>query len=667
MEPFSEGHSVRVLLAGPLSIEYIADSWVEPLQRLYDCDCVDVAPLTTTRGKATHEEYLLRVIQKGDYDVLFFYSDGVNHRFGDDIFSAARRRGIITLTYHADDEPETWYLRNIPYDHRFDLIATHSLRGYERRLQAGFGQRALYLPWGFNPRAWPVASYTSKDIDIIYVGSNHGQMRMKAATPDADALLYYGEGYWRQQLLCHLVKAAQSRGWMFRIFGAGWDNHPELGPVAGGIVSHDDMVRLYNRSKIVLNLGWSADADSPAPQVKLRHFEVPGCGAFQLSNRIQELALQFTPNEEIDFFDGPDDLIAKAAWHLSHDQARERIALAGHHRALREHTTDHRVNTLFARVAELHPSPVREKEPIKSRASIQTIYVRDTEHLRELASNPGALDTLSQAHALHFVDSNWPGTCTVDYSILSRWITTTPCDIYGVRCFVEVDNANVNKLQRRGDDLIGTVVPECATQQTVDPLLLESLRRNLLHVENPDHQFRFLLSLVVRRTSAKEFLQCFLGGKRLPIAGLRVFETGLLVSHLRLDLAQIEPRARERLRCPPFLNALHKLLSNAESANEQVVIYGARGDMADQVFAAIQARGTAPIAAVVDRALSCPTLCGLPVWSLEHLFANPPDYVLVCATTSGPEILRTLEPLRGSSTLLPLYDVEASVWSVVLP
>ena len=55
------------------------------------------------------------------------------------------------------------------------------------------------------------------------------------------------------------------------------------------------MVSIYHQARIVVNTSFSADGEG-RPQTKLRHFEVAGCGAFQLVNDNPELRELFEPD-----------------------------------------------------------------------------------------------------------------------------------------------------------------------------------------------------------------------------------------------------------------------------------------------------------------------------------------------------------------------------------
>jgi spore maturation protein CgeB len=88
----------------------------------------------------------------------------------------------------------------------------------------------------------------------------------------------------------------------------------------------------------------------PAAQIKGRTFEIPGVGGFLLTEEAQDLERYFVPDEEIVTFRTPDELVEKVRHYLAHPEDRDRVRLAGHARALREHTYVHRFLDIFRRM-----------------------------------------------------------------------------------------------------------------------------------------------------------------------------------------------------------------------------------------------------------------------------------------------------------------------------
>lgn len=176
------------------------------------------------------------------------------------------------------------------------------------------------------------------------------------------------------------IAALRAAGFDARAWGQGWET---------GRLSQEEMIRVFNASRINLNLSSSsvaiesklnplrrvqrraaAAAIRAVPgawrigalhkvglprftflrQIKGRNFEIPGCGGFQLTQMADNLGDYYQPGREIACFESRDDLIEKVRHYLSHESEREAIAEAGYRRTLREHTYVHRFCEIFERI-----------------------------------------------------------------------------------------------------------------------------------------------------------------------------------------------------------------------------------------------------------------------------------------------------------------------------
>jgi hypothetical protein len=107
----------------------------------------------------------------------------------------------------------------------------------------------------------------------------------------------------------------------------------------------DDSFRLNLPGEILDNL--RTLLANPRPQIKGRNFEIPGAGGFLLTEHVDGLEEYFVLNSEIAVFNGFDDLVDKVRYYLEHDSSREAIRIAGHQRALRDHTFENRFKEIF--------------------------------------------------------------------------------------------------------------------------------------------------------------------------------------------------------------------------------------------------------------------------------------------------------------------------------
>jgi spore maturation protein CgeB len=133
-----------------------------------------------------------------------------------------------------------------------------------------------------------------------------------------------------------------------------------------GVVSLEEMVRIFGVSKINLNLSNSTSWDaryllsSPralinrirstktVEQLKARHFEISACRGFQLSYYVDGLERCYRIGEEIGVYLNPDDLLEKVRYYLDNDELRQRMMQSAYERTLTEHTYAQRFNRAFA-------------------------------------------------------------------------------------------------------------------------------------------------------------------------------------------------------------------------------------------------------------------------------------------------------------------------------
>lgn len=117
----------------------------------------------------------------------------------------------------------------------------------------------------------------------------------------------------------------------YRLNGFAWMRHAQ-GRAWKGMdtpdVEEGDYVRALNGTKIALAFLSTLNQDT----YTMRHFEIPACGTFMLSQRTDDLLTLYEEDKEAAFFSSADELIDKARFYLAHADARRRIAEAGFRR-----------------------------------------------------------------------------------------------------------------------------------------------------------------------------------------------------------------------------------------------------------------------------------------------------------------------------------------------
>lgn len=186
------------------------------------------------------------------------------------------------------------------------------------------------------------------------------------AEPQIHDVGFIGQAYGeRPALIEWLIK----HGIPVSVWGPGWEHfrkrRPSLNParwgkvdaspripgrLIGGILSDDDMVRTFSRTKI--NLGFAAcwtneETGSRITQIRLRDFEVPMSGGFYLTEYQNELEQFFKIDSEIACYRDKEELLDKIRFYLNRPELREQIRLAGRRRCLEDHTWEKRLQTAF--------------------------------------------------------------------------------------------------------------------------------------------------------------------------------------------------------------------------------------------------------------------------------------------------------------------------------
>jgi spore maturation protein CgeB len=237
------------------------------------------------------------------------------------------RRYTKTLCFFHDDTWRVEYSRF--WAQYFDYFTTPDINGQTKYREIGL-PNAIHFPFGCNEQIFQKMA-VEKKYDVSFVGAWHP----------------YRE--W-------LIRCIEAVGIRVEVVGHRWPK---------GEVDQESMIRIFNESRINLNLSNSASWDarylvsSPralinrlrskknVEQIKARLFEVSGCGAFQLSYYVEGLAHCYDIDREIGIYSDVDDLIAKIRFYLKHDELREAIASAAYKRTLAEHTFEQRFIAVF--------------------------------------------------------------------------------------------------------------------------------------------------------------------------------------------------------------------------------------------------------------------------------------------------------------------------------
>jgi spore maturation protein CgeB len=280
-------------------------------------------------GREQMRAELVEVADQTRPDVVFscLFTDQLDPATIERARSAA---GAPAINWFADDH---WRFDTFTrfYAPAFDFSVTTDEGSLAKYRALGY-DKAILSQWACNRYAYTKVS-DEIEHDVTFVGQPHGNRR-------------------------DTIERLERAGISVECWGFGWPS---------GRLEHDEMVRVFSTSRINLNLSNSSTPERPDTlrgrvgallgrgpkieprpnQIKGRTFEVPGCGGFELTDRVPYLERYFEPGREIAVYESDDELVEQVQYWLSHEDERRAVAEAGYQRVLREHTYDHRFAAIF--------------------------------------------------------------------------------------------------------------------------------------------------------------------------------------------------------------------------------------------------------------------------------------------------------------------------------
>ncbi|MDZ7819165.1 MAG: glycosyltransferase [Aliarcobacter sp.] len=119
--------------------------------------------------------------------------------------------------------------------------------------------------------------------------------------------------------------------------GSGWK---------GGFSTDDEMIDIFNKSKIVLGFSTVGKNDD-VYILKGRDFEVPLTGSFYITGYHKELEEYFNIGRDIETYNSKKDLLKKVKYYLENEKEREIIARNGYEKCIKNYTAKRSYEKLF--------------------------------------------------------------------------------------------------------------------------------------------------------------------------------------------------------------------------------------------------------------------------------------------------------------------------------
>ncbi|PLX85732.1 MAG: hypothetical protein C0617_03370 [Desulfuromonas sp.] len=335
----------------------------ETFQRINTSDPRHSSFIKKNRGKVSEELLKQIKIEHAKKPLDLFFSYFYDACIWPEVIDEIRSMGIKTVNWFCNGSYQIHLVKEISPHYDWCLVPEKfRIEDYKK-----MGANPIYCQEAANPNIYKPFELT-RDFDVTFVGQAYGERPsyVHHLLQKGLDVRVWGPGWGRDSI-------AESQDFFSRFFNLGskvlvaknWKGllnkfqrkHQQKAVirqipqnVVGGILSDQELVKIFSRSKINLGLSACGDPQSTGSrilQVRLRDFEVPMSGGFYVVEYMEELEQFFEVGKEIVCYSCLDDLTEKIKYYLRNDSEREKIRLAGYERCLREHTWKKRFEKVF--------------------------------------------------------------------------------------------------------------------------------------------------------------------------------------------------------------------------------------------------------------------------------------------------------------------------------
>lgn len=111
--------------------------------------------------------------------------------------------------------------------------------------------------------------------------------------------------------------------------------------VKGEYIGGPDLVRVYNESRVVLNItNWGFGEGEKRSGMNMRVLEVPACRALLLTDGSRDMVNVVVPEKHVALYEGINEFAEKIDHYLKHEDERERISALGYNHVVANYTYD---------------------------------------------------------------------------------------------------------------------------------------------------------------------------------------------------------------------------------------------------------------------------------------------------------------------------------------
>lgn len=295
---------------------------------------IDYLELYLTKGKKEFEKHIEEFIDQNKIDAVFFIWWSCDLTF--DLYFLEKLSKKTALVMNFFDTEYYFEAVDRYYAQVADLvILPDSLARYRYRHLNINAHTSFAL---FDGDYYKKQPEDVKDIDVSFIGNLKNADR-------ADYIKYLKENDINVQT-----------------YGTGSDN---------GFASFEQMVSIFNRSKINLNFTTLATTDNyvvPLPKInqrikqsKGRPLEIALCGGFILSQYAAGIEEMFDIGKEFDVFNSKEEMLEKIRYYLEKETLREEMAKKSYEKSLQKYEVKAGFKIIFDKLAE---TPNKQNFPL---------------------------------------------------------------------------------------------------------------------------------------------------------------------------------------------------------------------------------------------------------------------------------------------------------------
>lgn len=227
----------------------------------------------------------------------------------DDLLEETNTGRSVTFNWFCDD---TWRYEDFSKFacHYFNVVSTPEPE-YIRRYELDGYSNVILGAWHTNIDLFPALKYEQKDIQVSFMGA------------------------------------------LNKLRGQFFEKHSEFPIHMFSGVSQEEMLNIFAKTMIGINLSINENDPAKKTQMKQRMFEIPAGIGLLFTEYHSGLEHFFEPNKEMITFKNDVEFKEKLKFLLANQRVVENIATAGHKRFLAEHESKVRLTKILDRIKEL--------------------------------------------------------------------------------------------------------------------------------------------------------------------------------------------------------------------------------------------------------------------------------------------------------------------------